>query len=126
MNPAVLTAFALAIAADGQGPAYPGIPGHEPLVAAGQASRRAHRSMHASASCDLCPDAGSYVSESNYFESGWQRCILGKQLSAPCSNQKKYDPDGLFFVHHGVGSENGAPTASRGYEPGVEKKRRRE
>ena len=41
-NPAVLTAFALAIAGDGQGPAYPGIPGHEPSVAAGPESCGAH------------------------------------------------------------------------------------
>ena len=36
MNPAVLTAFALAIAGDAQGPAYPGIPGHEFSVVAGR------------------------------------------------------------------------------------------
>jgi hypothetical protein len=30
------TAFALAIVADGQGPAYPGIPGHEPSVDKGR------------------------------------------------------------------------------------------
>ncbi|MGH6910888.1 MAG: FAD-binding protein, partial [Phenylobacterium sp.] len=32
-NPAVLDAFALAIAGAGEGPAYPGVPGHEPDVA---------------------------------------------------------------------------------------------
>ncbi len=36
MNPAVLTAFALVIVADGQKPAYPGIPGHEPSIAEGR------------------------------------------------------------------------------------------
>ena len=40
MNPAVLTAFALAISADGQGPAYPGIAGHEPDLAAGREAAR--------------------------------------------------------------------------------------
>ena len=47
MNPAVLTAFALAIVADGEGPAYPGIPGHEPSVMAGQkAAARIDRCMN--------------------------------------------------------------------------------
>src|SRR5208282_328006 len=47
MNPAVLTAFALAIVADAQGPAYPGIPGHEPSVVAGRkAAERVHQCMN--------------------------------------------------------------------------------
>src|SRR6185295_1847757 len=67
MNPAVLTAFALAITADGQGPAYPGIPGHEPSVVAGRkAAERVARCMNQLRA--LLPDAGAYVSESNYFE----------------------------------------------------------
>ena len=45
MNPAVLTAFALAIVGDGQGPAYPGIPGHEPSVDDGRKPRSAS-TMH--------------------------------------------------------------------------------
>ena len=45
-NPAVLTAFALAITGDAQGPAYPGIPGHEPSVADGrEAAKRIHQCM---------------------------------------------------------------------------------
>jgi len=38
-NPAVLNAFALAIAGNAQGPAYPGIPGHEPSVDDGRKAR---------------------------------------------------------------------------------------
>ena len=46
MNPAVLTAFALAIAGDAQGPAYPEIPGHEPSVVAGRkAAERVDRCL---------------------------------------------------------------------------------
>ena len=40
MNPAVLTAFALAIVADGEGPAYPGIAGHEPALMRGRAAAK--------------------------------------------------------------------------------------
>jgi len=104
MNPAVLTAFALAIAADAQGPAYPGIPGHEPSVAAGRkAAERIDRCM--SQLRALVPAAGSYVSESNYFENGWQRSYWGSNYPRLAEIKRKYDPDGLFFVHNGVGSE---------------------
>jgi hypothetical protein len=108
MNPAVLDAFALAIVADGQGPAYPGIPGHEPSVDEGR---------KAAARIDKCVDqlravtgeTGAYVSESNYFEKGWQQAYWGGNYPRLVKIKKKYDPDGLFFVHNGVGSEQWSP-----------------
>jgi FAD/FMN-containing dehydrogenase len=104
MNPAVLEAFALAICADGQGPAYPGIPGHEPYVAKGRtAAEHVRRSMAELRA--LVREAGSYVSESNYFENTWQGSYWGSNYSRLAGIKKRYDPDGLFFVHNGVGSE---------------------
>jgi FAD/FMN-containing dehydrogenase len=104
MNPAVLTAFALAIAAAGEGPAYPGIPGHEPAVVAGRkAAARVDRCM--SQLRALVQKPGSYVSESNYFENGWQQWYWGSNYSRLAEIKRTYDPEGLFFVHHGVGSE---------------------
>ena len=108
MNPAVLNAFALAIVADGQGPAYPEIPGHEPSVAEGRT---------AAGRIDKCIDqlravtgqTGAYVSESNYFEKGWQQAYWGSNYPRLAVIKKKYDPDGLFFVHNGVGSEQWSP-----------------
>ena len=108
MNPAVLNAFALAIVADGQGPAYPEIPGHEPSVAEGRT---------AAGRIDKCIDqlravtgqTGAYVSESNYFEKGWQQAYWGSIYPRLAVIKKKYDPDGLFFVHNGVGSEQWSP-----------------
>ncbi|MGH9433497.1 MAG: FAD-dependent oxidoreductase [Terriglobia bacterium] len=104
MNPAVLTAFALAIAADGQGPAYPGIPGHEPDGIAGRKSaREVHRCMNELRA--IVPNGGSYVSESNFFESAWQHSYWGGNYRRLAAIKRKYDPTGLFFVHNGVGSE---------------------
>jgi len=103
-NPAMLTAFALAIAAAGQGPAYPGIPGHQPSMEEGRtAAERVGRGM--SELRALVPEPGSYVSESNYFEKNWQQSYWGSNYPRLTEIKSNYDPDGLFFVHNGVGSE---------------------
>ncbi len=104
MNPDVLNAFALAIVADGQRPAYPGLPGHEPDVAKGRKARdKVHRCM--SELRAISTHAGSYVSESNYFERRWQQSYWGSNHAPLAKIKRKYDPSGLFFVHNGVGSE---------------------
>jgi FAD binding domain/Berberine and berberine like len=103
-NPAVLTAFALAIAGDAEGPAYPGIPGHEPSVDKGRAGReRVDRCIGELRA--IVPNPGAYVSESNYFEKAFQQAYWGSNYARLAEVKKKYDPDGLFFVHNGVGSE---------------------
>jgi FAD/FMN-containing dehydrogenase len=104
MNPAVCGAFALAIVAAGEGPAYPGIAGHEPNVAN---ARRRGAAIDAAMKelLKLVPNAGAYVSESNFFESDWQQSFWGANYSRLLAIKNKYDPEGLFFVHHGVGSE---------------------
>jgi FAD/FMN-containing dehydrogenase len=108
MNPAVLTAFALVIAGDGQDSVYPGTPGHEPQIAAGRAARaRIDRSM--SPLRALVPDAGSYVNETNYFAKNWQDSFWGSNYSRLAEIKRRYDSDGLFFAHHGVGSEDWSP-----------------
>jgi FAD/FMN-containing dehydrogenase len=103
-NPAVLTAFALVIAGDGQGPAYPGIPGYEPSVGDGRkAADRIHHCMEQLRT--IAPDGGAYMSESNYFEKGFQQSYWGNNYARLAEIKKKYDPDGLFIIHNGVGSE---------------------
>jgi hypothetical protein len=49
--------------------------------------------------------AGSYVSESNYFEKQWQQSYWGSNYARLAGIKKKYDPAALFYVHNGVGSE---------------------
>lgn len=104
-NPKVVDAFALAIVADGQGPAYPGISGHEPNFAAGhRAADDVHRCMNELRA--IAPNAGSYVSESNYFERDFQHSYWGTNYDRLRQVKKKFDPAGLFAVHNGVGSED--------------------
>ncbi len=54
----------------------------------------------------LVLDAGYYVSESNFFEPRWQQSFWGSNYPRLLAVKKQYDPNGLFFVHHGVDSEN--------------------
>ena len=107
-NPAVADAFALAIIAASGPPAFAGIAGHEPdLPAARQRAERIAAAMKELRK--LVPDPGSYVSESNYFEADWQKAFWGPNYARLRQVKDKYDPDGLFFVHHGVGSEDFSP-----------------
>lgn len=114
MNPAVLDAFALAIVATGEGPAYPEIAGHEPDRKAASEHR-----LHVSKSMELLrtvvPRPASYVNETSYFEPQWQRAFWGAHYPRLLKVKRKYDPEGLFFVHHGVGSEGWSPD---GFERG--------
>jgi FAD/FMN-containing dehydrogenase len=105
MNPAVLDAFALAIIAGGNLAAYADLLGHPSDLARARedaaAISRAGDELR-----KVVPNAGSYVSESNYFERNWQRSFWGSNYPRLLAVKQKYDPEGLFFVHHGVGGEN--------------------
>jgi FAD/FMN-containing dehydrogenase len=102
-NPKVIDAFALVIIADGQAPAYPGI-GHAPDIAKAKTDAAAIDAATAELAA-IAPDGGSYVSESNFFNRDWQRAFWGDNYARLKAVKAKYDPDGLFTTHHGVGSE---------------------
>lgn len=104
-NPAVLDAFVLVIIADGELLAYPGMPGR--VINKVAAHEDADRIAAAAAQLrKLVPDAGSYVSESNYFNPHWQAAYWGGNYDRLREVKAKYDPTGLFFGHNGVGSED--------------------
>ena len=101
-NPQVFDAFALAIIAGGGTPAFPGMPG--PDLA--EARRDAAGIGEAMAALrKIAPNAGAYVSESDYFQRDWQAAFWGTNYPKLLAVKQRYDPHGLFFVHHGVGSE---------------------
>ena len=104
-NPQVLSAFALAIIADGGPAAYPGLPDVKPDLPGARESRRVLGAAAMQELRAVAPEAGSYVSESNFFERAWQRSFWGEHYARLRAVKAKYDPEGLFFVHHGVGSE---------------------
>ena len=103
-NPDVLDAFVLAIIAGEGQPAYPGLAGHEPdVINARKEAAQIDSAMRTLKT--LAPDAGCYVAESNYFEPHWQASYWGGNYPRLSELKRKYDPDGVFFVRHGVGSE---------------------
>ena len=53
----------------------------------------------------IAPGAGAYVSESDYFQRDWQQAFWGGHYARLARVKQAYDPEGLFFVRHGVGSE---------------------
>jgi hypothetical protein len=104
-NPQVLDAFALVIIGSAGPPAYPDMPGPAPdLVYARDAAARAAKAMKEL--LKIAPGAGAYFSESDYFQVNWQRDFWGANYPKLLEIKRKYDPEGLFFVHHGAGSED--------------------
>jgi len=103
-NPEVLNAFVLVIIADGERPSYPGLA--RPAMNLDNARKDARTIDQAADELRrIAPQAGSYVSESNFFNRSWQSAYWGTNYPKLQAIKKKYDASGLFFVHHGVGSE---------------------
>lgn len=44
--------------------------------------------------------------ETDFFQTNWQDAFWGENYARLRAIKQKYDPDGLFFLHHGVGSED--------------------
>jgi FAD/FMN-containing dehydrogenase len=105
MNAGVTEAFALAIIADGERPSYPG-ESRPPMDL--EAARRDAGAIDAATAelRKIAPLAGSYLSESNFFNERWQEDYFGAHYPRLRAIKSRYDPEGLFIVHHGVGSED--------------------
>jgi hypothetical protein len=101
-NPDVLDAFALAIVAAGGPPAFDGLPAPD-LAKAAEHRARVHAAMAALRAA--APDTGAYVNECDYFQKDWQKAFWGPNYARLLEIKRRYDPDGLFYVHHGIGSE---------------------
>jgi hypothetical protein len=101
MNPDALDAFALAVIGD-YGPT--GFTGMQPNPAIARATAdRVDAAMRALRAC--APNTGAYVNECDYFQPDWQRAFWGDHYARLLRIKRRYDPGGLFTVHHGVGSE---------------------
>ncbi len=103
INPVALDAFALAIVARGGLPPLPWLPkpdftqAHRNVAAVAEAAAALRKAV---------PQAGSYVAESDFFNADWKRAFWGRNYARLKGVKARYDPKGLFFAHHGVGSED--------------------
>lgn len=104
INPAAASSFALAIVASGGRTASGGMPenGAE-LEDARRSAGRVHAAMLELQ--ELAGDTGAYLAEADYFQADWQRDFWGANYARLLAVKRKYDPERLFLVHHGVGSE---------------------
>ena len=101
MNPDVASAFALAIIASHTANAP-----QAGLLDMSQSRERAERVGEAMAALrKAAPSSGSYLSESDYFQTDWKRAAWGDNYERLAQIKAQYDPDGLFFVHRGVSSD---------------------
>lgn len=105
MNPKVADAFALMIVAAGGPPPFAGLPIKRPDMT--EAHRQAERVARAAAVLKaLAPQTGSYLSETDFFRADWRGAFWGENYARLKAIKNRYDPEGFFFVHHGVGSEH--------------------
>jgi FAD/FMN-containing dehydrogenase len=102
MSPEVLDAFALAITAGLGATAYAPFPGPNTTIARASAKQIG---LADAALRQACPGAGSYLSECDFFMPDWQARAWGDHYPRLARIKRRYDPEGLFVVHHGVGSE---------------------
>ena len=51
------------------------------------------------------PGGGVYLNEANYKQQNWQKEFYGANYNRLLQAKNTYDPDGLLYVHTGVGSE---------------------
>jgi FAD/FMN-containing dehydrogenase len=104
MNPSVYQSPALVIIADGTNQQFMGIKNHAVNTTTAETSK--HRIDKAMALImSLSPNSGAYVNEADFFQKNWQQAFWGKHYKKLLALKKHYDPQGLFYCHHCVGSE---------------------
>lgn len=101
MNPSVYNAGALAIMSYSTDKVQLGKPKMTPQIQ--QKVDNIYKAMGMIMA--LAPDAGTYANEADYFQKNWQQVFWGDNYNKLLKIKNKYDPNGLFYCHHCVGSE---------------------
>ncbi len=104
MNPAVFNAAGLLIMAGGSNEVFHGTAAEElSLLKVKKDIDNINQAMKFIKA--ITPNAGTYANESDYFQKNWQQDFWGGNYQKLLTIKKKYDPNGLFYCHHCVGSE---------------------
>lgn len=107
INPAAVDAFCLALIASNGTSSYPGVCEGPDYTEARDNAAQVKRAMEPLRNLD--PDAGAYLYESDYHQADWARRYWGSNSSRLEGIKRRYDPHGLFRVHHGVDLDDKAP-----------------
>ena len=91
-NPAVLDAFALAISGAEGPPAYPGVPGHEPDLAAARAARRPRSTEAMGEVRKLLPNARLVRRREQLLRRGLAGSVLGSELRPAARGEGQVRP----------------------------------
>ncbi len=104
VNPVVYDAGALVIMSASNDKVYPGYKGlPQPGASAKEKADAISKAINMFV--QLAPDSGTYANEADYFQKNWQQAFWGKNYPQLLKIKLKYDPNGLFYCHHCVGSE---------------------
>jgi len=104
-HPSAFHSAALVIMGAASNQVYPGVKGSEPNIKeAGKTIQKINQAMQLF--IQAAPNAGTYVNEADYFQKDWQKAFWGDNYARLFAIKQKYDPDGLFYCHHCVGSES--------------------
>jgi FAD/FMN-containing dehydrogenase len=104
VHPGVGDAATLVIMSAHAKDVYPGVKGKEVDEKAGKkAAKRVHQAIELF--MQLAPEGGAYHNEASYFQKNWQKAFWGSNYDRLYKIKQKYDPLGLFYCHHCVGSE---------------------
>ncbi len=102
MNPSALDAFALAIIAGGGRSSFAGLdlgPDFQQARVDARLIKSSMKKLRAAA-----PSGGAYVSECDFFLEDWRAACWGSHWRRLETVKGRYDPVGLFEVHHGIGT----------------------
>ncbi|KAJ4417528.1 hypothetical protein N0V82_006087 [Gnomoniopsis sp. IMI 355080] len=53
----------------------------------------------------VAPDAGTYLNEADPVDENWKRNYYGSNYERLLAIKKRYDPEGIFYARHSVGSD---------------------
>jgi hypothetical protein len=53
----------------------------------------------------VTPGSGSYMNEADFRQERWQDVFFGANFKKLNDIKRKYDPEGMFYILKGVGSE---------------------
>lgn len=103
-NPSVYQANALVLMSATKDKVYKGVSGYSlDTKLANESADAISKSMNLF--MKLAPNSGTYVNEADYFQSDWQQVFWGANYARLFAIKQQYDPQGLFYCHHCVGSE---------------------